>query len=551
MQIFLAEEKELAEVTDALQRAIAILEREMAKHGASMMQLKNAGSLEKTLRVLVEASSLTSADAKGIAALVQTQQASDDGDMGAPDPAVYKGQSGGIIDTLGDLLEKAESQLAELRNKETASLHEFQMLKQSLEDKIKYETKELDEAKTGIAASNEKKAAAEGDLAATTKNLDEDVLALSELHHDCLTKAQDYEAETKSRGEELTAIATAKKTIEETTSGAADLSYGFNQVSFMQRSQSGGLQVVRFFRELAQQKHFPALAQLSLRMDAAIRASEGDPFAKVKGLIQDMIETLEKEAEADATEKAYCDKELAETNAKKDAKTTEIKKLSTKIDQMTSRSAQLKGEVAALEKGLSALAKAQAEMDKIRLEEKEAYTKAKAEMEAGIKGVQLALKVLRDYYAKADKAHVSDEGGGGGVIGLLEVCESDFSKGLVEMTSTEEAAQAAYDTETKENEIEKVTKEQDVKYKTEEATGLDKATAEATSDKAGVQEELDAVLEYLKGIEDRCIAKPETYEERVARRDAELAGLKEALSILESETSFLQRKSKRTLRGTK
>merc|ERR1712156_1057158 len=474
MQIFLAEEKELAEVTDALQRAIAILEREMAKHGASMMQLKNAGSLEKTLRVLVEASSLTSADAKGIAALVQTQQASDDGDMGAPDPAVYKGQSGGIIDTLGDLLEKAESQLAELRNKETASLHEFQMLKQSLEDKIKYETKELDEAKTGIAASNEKKAAAEGDLAATTKNLDEDVLALSELHHDCLTKAQDYEAETKSRGEELTAIATAKKTIEETTSGAADLSYGFGQVSFMQRSQSGGLQVVRFFRELAQQKHFPALAQLSLRMDAAIRASEGDPFAKVKGLIQDMIETLEKEAEADATEKAFCDKELAETNAKKDAKTTEIKKLSTKIDQMTSRSAQLKGEVAELEKGLSALAKAQAEMDKIRLEEKEAYTKAKAEME----GVQLALKALRDYYAKADKAHVSDEGGGGGVIGLLEVCESDFSKGLIEMTSTEEAAQAAYDKETKDNEIEKVTKEQDIKYKNEEATGLDKAIAE-------------------------------------------------------------------------
>jgi len=548
---FMAEEKELSEVIDALQRAIGILEREMAKHGASMMQIRNAGSLAKTLQLLVEASSLTSADAKGIAALVQTQQGSDDTETGAPDPAVYKGQSGGIIDTLGDLLEKAESQLAELRNKETAALHEFQMLKQSLDDKIKYETKELAEAKTGIAASNEKKATAEGDLEMTTKNLNEDITALSDLHHECLSKAQDYEAETKSRGEELTAIATAKKTIQETTSGAADLSYGFSQVSLLQqRSQSGGLKVVRFLRELAQEKHFPALAQLSMRMDAAIRTSD-DPFAKVKGLIQDMIERLEKEAEADATEKAYCDKELAETNAKKDAKTTEIKKLSTKIDQMTSRSAQLKGEVAELEKGLSALAKAQAEMDKMRLEEKEEYTKAKGEMEAGIKGVQLALKVLREYYAKEDKAHSADEGGGSGIIGLLEVVESDFSKGLIEMTSTEEAAQAAYDQETKENEIEKTTKEQDIKYKSEEATGLEKATAEATSDRTGVQEELDAVLEYLKGIEDRCIAKPETYEERVRRREAELAGLREALNILESETSFLQQKSKRTLRGAK
>jgi chromosome segregation ATPase len=543
---FVAEEKELSEVMDALQRAIGILEKEMAKHGASMMQLKNANNLAKTLQVLVEASSLSSADAKGIAALVQTQQSSDDGETGAPDPAVYKGQSGGIIDTLGDLLEKAESQLTELRSKETASLQEFEMLKQSLEDKIKYKTKELGEAKTGIAASNEKKATAEGDLAMTTKNLDEDIKALAELHHECLTKAQDYEAETKSRGEELTAIATAKKVIEETTSGAADLSYGLNQVSFLQTS-SPSIQVVKFLRELAQKKRLPALAQLSVRMDAAIRSSTNDPFAKVKGLIQDMIETLEKEAEEDATEKAYCDKELAETRAKKDEKTTEIKKLSTKIDSMTSRSAQLKGEVAELEKSLSALAKAQAEMDKIRLEEKEAYAKAKAEMEAGIKGVQLALKVLRDYYAK-DKSHAADEGGGAGIIGLLEVVESDFSKGLIEMTSTEEGAQAAYDTETKENEIEKVTKEQDIKYKTEEATGLDKATAEATSDRSGVQEELDAVLEYLKGIEDRCIAKPESYEERVARREAELAGLKEALSILENETSFLQLK-KRTLRG--
>merc|ERR1719195_556070 len=171
-------------------------------------------------------------------------------------------------------------------------------------------------------------------------------------------------------------------------------------------------------------------------------------------------------------------------------------------------------------------------------------------MEAGIKGVQLALKVLRDYYAK-DKAHAADEGGGAGIIGMLEVVESDFSKGLIEITSTEEAAQASYDQETKDNEIEKTTKEQDIKYKSEEAAGLEKATAEATSDKSGVQEELDAVLEYLKGIEERCIAKAETYEERVARRTAELAGLKEALSILENETSFLQLKTQRTLRGAK
>merc|ERR1719454_1705767 len=258
-----------------------------------------------------------------------------------------------------------------------------------------------------------------------------------------------------------------------------------------------------------------------------------DPFAKVKGLIRTMIEKLLKEGEADATEKAFCDKELAETEEKKADKEATIEKLSTKIDSMSASSAKLKEEVAELEKQLASLAKTQAEADKLRSEEKGAFDVNSAEMRKGVKGVQLALKVLNEYYAKEGKSHGSADGAGSGIIGLLEVCESDFSKGLAEMVATEESAVAEYEKETKENEITKATKEQDVKYKTKEAKGLDKETAEATADHSGVQDELDAVMEYYKGIKERCVAKAETYQERVKRRTAEIAGLKEALSILD------------------
>merc|ERR1719243_565107 len=216
---------------------------------------------------------------------------------------------------------------------------------------------------------------------------------------------------------------------------------------------------------------------------------------------------------------------------------------------MTAKSAKLKEEVAILQEELAALAKAQAEMDKIRAEEKAVFDKNSAEMKKGIEGVKLALKVLREYYAKDDKSHGSADGAGSGIIGLLEVCESDFSKGLAEMTAAEESAAKEYDSTTKENEITKATKEQDVKYKTKEFKGLDKETAEATADRAGVQEELDAVNEYYDSLKERCIAKAETYEERVKRRNAEIAGLKQALEILNGEAVLLQRASKRTLRG--
>merc|ERR1740127_153513 len=187
---------------------------------------------------MVQATAISTSDASKLTSLVQSSSEDGSDEFGAPAAAVFKSSSGGIVGTLQDLFEKAEAQLEEARKTETKSVQAYEMLAQSLKDEIKYGTKDMDKAKKDLGASDEAKATAEGDLAVTSKDLADDTSTLATLHQDCMKGAEDFEAETKSRGEELKALATAKKVIAEATSGAADLSYGFEQVSFFQLSRS-------------------------------------------------------------------------------------------------------------------------------------------------------------------------------------------------------------------------------------------------------------------------------------------------------------------------
>jgi len=389
---FQAQEKDLVETIDIVERAVGIIEKEM-KGGAAMVQLQKATTVVDALKAMVEAQSLSTADSQRLTALVQSS--ADDESLGAPDPAAYENQSGGVVGVLNDLLDKAQTELDGARAKEQADLNNFQMLKQSLDDEIKFANKEMGEAKKSKSESAEAKATATGDLDVSTTDLNNDLAELGDLHHNCMTKANDFEAETKSRAEELKALATAKKIIKEATSLA--------QVSFLQKAKISSradlvnFEAVRFVRDLARKQHSSALSQLASRLTSTVKFSSGsqeDIFGKIKGLISDMVQKLEAEAEGDATEKAFCDKELGESNMKKDDKTAEIEKLTAKIDSMASQSKQLKGEIATLQTELGELTSSQAEMDKLRAEEKAIFEANSAETEKGLNGIKLALKVL-------------------------------------------------------------------------------------------------------------------------------------------------------------
>jgi len=402
-------EAELVDTVDTLDRAVAILEREMAKNPAAFAQIDstNTAMLAQALNSVIDAAAFTTIDKQKLTALVQSQQGSDDDDseFGAPAAATYKTHSTNIVDVLVDMKDKAEEQLADLRKAEKSTAHNFAMLKQSLEDQVGADNHDLDQEKAAKSASEERQGAAEGDLSVTSKELTNAESELATASSNCMQTAADHEATVAARAEELKVIATATKIIKETVSGAVEQTYSLLQTRsrIQSRADLKNNEVVTKVKQLARTEHSAALAQLASRMDAVLRygsANGDDVFAKIKGLISDMIAKLEKEADEDATEKAYCDEQMSKTEAKKADLDDTIARLTSKIDQASAQSAKCKEEVKELQQELAALSREQADMDSIRAEEHADYLKAKEELELGISGVQKALSVLRDYYGE-------------------------------------------------------------------------------------------------------------------------------------------------------
>jgi hypothetical protein len=126
---------------------------------------------------------------------------------------------------------------------------------------------------------------------------------------------------------------------------------------------------------------------------------------------------------------------------------------------------------------------------------------------------------------------------------MLEVVESDFSKLLSEGNAAEAMAVEEYEKLTQDNAIATTEKETQTQYKTKDSKETEAMLAGLKEDKEVAMKEYDAIMEYWEKLQPMCIAKPEPYAERKRRREAEIAGLKQALTILEEEAgspAFLQ-----------
>jgi len=566
---YVAAEAELTDAIYTLDRAINVLEKKL--RGSALMQTtidsNEVSEIVRTIGAIVDAASLSLHDKQQLISLAQNSQsegdAADDEDVGAPAPEAYKSHRKSIVEVLEDMRAKAASQLGKLQNEEVTAKHNFELLRQSLEDQMAADAKEIDQSKSTKSEGQGTKATAEGELAETKEKLAADEKTLSTMGVSCKTAVEQHEASVKSRAEELKALVEAQKVISENVGAAESKVYSFLQVrdshQISTRVDLVNVEVVNLLRQLARKDESAALSQLASRVSAAVRFGTrggADPFVKVKELIKSMLDKLTKDGEAEATHKAWCDEQMGDTEQKTMELKHDIEGLTAKIDKAKARSTKLKDEARDTQAALAQLASSQAELDKVRKEENMVFIQTKADLEAGLKGVRMALKILKDYYASSalvqqpalEPGHSKAAGAGTSIIGMLEVIASDFGKSLATAEAEDDVSATDYERVSMTNRLNKAQWERDVTYKTKEYTSLDKSLSELSSDRDSAQTELDAVLEYTKSVRGACEIKPETFDERKGRREDEIAGLKEALQILEGESVFLEKSSVLRLR---
>jgi chromosome segregation ATPase len=562
-------EKELVTAVDQLTRAMVIIKREM-----SFVQTKQGQRPgHKDLRValdaiskLIDAAWVTNGNKKHLKAFLQSQaSAGEDDDLAIAQPqatvTAYESKSGGIVEEIEEMKQKAEETLSDARQTEMKGNHNYQMIAQSLEDGIALIKEKLGDAKSTKAATEEENGKAKAELAETEKSKASDETFAATLAQDCSATHLSWEERQASAKGEMAAIDKAKEILSEGVKV-------FVQVSNKKAKKLPDLddddekedkntmvrnRLAQKLKDLSHQFKSYALMEM-------VSAASSDPFEKVRGLIEEMITKLVNEANEEATQKAFCDEEMTKSKKAQAEKTMTVDKLTSRLDKASTTKAELEMKVKELESEIADIDSSMADATKIRTEEAATYAKSSSDFKLAAESVTKAIGVLKEYYesaliqtASSSKRQPSFGGAksdaASTIISILEMSAENFTKMLMEVETGETEAIAEFKKLSDESKVSKASKQAEIKGALSETKSLDVALKNSGEDKDMTSKELDAVLAYMDKLKPQCETKAMSYADKKAKREAEIEGLKEALSILDGSAVLMQTRAQ--LRGVR
>jgi len=547
-QDYTALHKDYSESVDALQRAIQVLRQQAYdRPQASLAQVSALRSL-----------SLIPADAKRAIDLFLMQDGQEPTGLAvsAPEANAYEFQAHGIIEVLEKLLDKFIDERTTTEKEEMNTQHAYDMLMQDLTAQIDQATQDRTQKSAVKARKLQAKADAEGDLTDTTQTRDSDQQYLDNLVATCQQKASDFESRQQLRADEIVAIEKAIEVLSSSSvSGHAEtylpsLVQARGRATALSQLFAGSAspaqrRAVEYLREQGRHLNSRVLSALALK-------AADDPFRKVKKMIKDLIVRLMEEANEEAEHKGWCDTELATNEQTRKEKTQAVETLHAEIDQLEASIAKLTADVAELTRAVAELDAAMAEATRVRQQERATNAQTVQDAQEAQTAVAQALTVLKEFFAKAAEAtalvqqqpavpeifaspYRGMQAENGGVVGMLEVIESDFARLEAETTAAEATAQKQYDTFMTDSKVDRAQKTKDIEHKTAKKQDETQAHTVKTADLEGTQKELDAALAYFDKLKPSCVDAGVSYDDRVARRKEEIESLQEALRILNGE----------------
>jgi len=528
---FLVVEKDYGESVDALERAIQVVSSQQYSRPQAEMLLQKMSKTVPGMRNVMSAF---------------IQQSSSDSQDGAPEVAAYENQGSMVVDMLEGLHKKFKKEYDETVEDEANKAHYYALEMKHLTFTIAESTADREENAVNKAEAVAASVKAQGHLTDTKAELAEDQKVLADMTATFNVKSATYANNQEVRKAELEAISKAIEIMSgDTVSGSyadrINLAQTSTGVAFLQTAASQRRAAVR--QSITAMLSSKANSLSSESLATLVKALSGSPFAKVIDMIETLLAKLKEEAAAEATHKQWCDEQLKENKLKRDKKTTQVDKLTAEVEELTSTIADMATKLKTLAKEQSELTQAMAEATKTRLAEKEENLATIADAKVGIEAVKSALVVLREFYATQESLlqasqvpEMAEYKGMGnaktGVIGMLEVIESDFARLEADTTAAENQAAQEYDAFMAESsEVKKNKHDLEVKTALEkDQTEFEKSQTE--KDLKAVTLELEKANEYYEELKPACLEVHVSYEERAAKRQEEIAALKEAYEAL-------------------
>jgi outer membrane murein-binding lipoprotein Lpp len=472
--------------------------------------------------------------------------------------AAYEFQSEGIIEVLEKLHDKFQTQLAETETEESNAAHAYDLEMLHLDNLMTQSNADREGKSANKAKLSGESATAKEDLADTKEDLAEDQKALSEMKVTWTSKKSQFEANQEVRQQELEALDKAMEIISN-----PDVAESYEtHIKLVQLPTEKAIKKLSFLQERSRAATSRALARghaieflqakaKALSSDALktlVAEIAQNPFAKVIEMIKELLSKLKEEAAAEADHKAWCDKELNKNKLKRERKASQVSTLTAEVDNLQSTIQSMASEIAQLSKEQAELAQAMAESTEWRQKEKTRNTATIKDASEARDAVKQALVILKDFYssqaflqtakqAPEMAAYKGMQGAEGGVIGMLEVIETDFARLETETKAEEDEGARNYASFMEESKAAKKFKH-DHEFKL--SLQKDQAEFDLSQTKKslkGTQDELDKALSYYEYLKPNCGVVHVSFEERMERRKEEIEALKEAYKILDQKSA--------------